>query len=68
MEHKKDGWIQRIDVVREQPKHFGDIVIIDGIRVDSLENIGSNKILTLLSRLEPKDYVDFYTPLPQVCN
>ncbi|MEK7592366.1 MAG: nucleotidyl transferase AbiEii/AbiGii toxin family protein [Patescibacteria group bacterium] len=61
LEHKKDGWIQRVDVVREQPIHFGDISLIDGIRVDSLENIGSNKILTLFSRLEVKDYVDFYT-------
>ena len=58
---KRDGWIQRVDVVREQPIHFGDISLIDGIRVDSLENIGSNKILTLFSRLEVKDYVDFYT-------
>lgn len=58
--HSKSGWQQRIDVVREQPNHVGEIIRIDGIRVDSLENIGSNKILTLLGRLEPKDYVDFY--------
>lgn len=59
--HEKDGWIQRVDIVREQPIHFGNITFLDGVRVDSLENIGSNKILTLLSRLEVKDYVDFYT-------
>ena len=58
--HPASGWQQRIDVVREQPIHVGEIISIDGIRVDSLENIGSNKILTLFGRLEPKDYVDFY--------
>ena len=25
-----------------------------------MENIATNKILTLFSRLEPKDYIDFY--------
>lgn len=60
LENKKERWLQRIDIVREQPKQFGKIVRIDGVRVDSLENIGSNKILTLYSRLEPKDYIDFY--------
>ena len=61
MTHPKNQWVQRIDIVREQPKHFGQIQDIDGVRVDSLENIGSNKVLTLFGRLEPKDYVDFYT-------
>lgn len=59
--HPKEGWVQRVDIVREQQKHFGDIVIVDGVRVDALENIGSNKVLTLFCRFEPKDYVDFYT-------
>ncbi|MBI4168030.1 MAG: nucleotidyl transferase AbiEii/AbiGii toxin family protein [Candidatus Aenigmarchaeota archaeon] len=58
--HDASGWQQRIDIVREQPKHFGEIVSADGIRIDSLENIGSNKILTLFGRIEPKDYIDFY--------
>ena len=61
LENKKENWEQRIDIVFEQPRHFGEIVNIDGILVDSLENIGSNKILTLFGRLEPKDYIDFYT-------
>lgn len=54
------GWAQRIDVVHEQPVHFGDIRVVDGVRVDTLENIGSNKITAILSRLEPKDYIDLY--------
>ena len=60
LENKKKGWQQRIDIVREQPGHFGKIATVDNIRVDSLKNIATNKILTLFSRLEPKDYIDFY--------
>lgn len=61
LENQRQDWAQRLDIVREQPRHFGEIVVVNGVRVDSLENIGSNKILTLFSRLEPKDYIDFYT-------
>lgn len=60
LENKEKGWIQRMDFVREQPKRFGDVVDVEGIRVDSLENIGSNKILTVFGRLEIKDYIDLY--------
>lgn len=60
LQNRKEGWIQRIDFVRDQPKRFGRITKIKGINVDSLENIATNKILTLYSRLEPKDYIDFY--------
>ncbi len=54
------GLIQRIDIVREQPVHFGELAVIDGIAVDSIENIGSNKITAIFNRLEPKDYIDLY--------
>ncbi len=60
LQNKKQGWVQRIDIVKEIPKHFGKIETMDGIRVDSLENIGSNKILAIFGRLEIKDYVDLY--------
>lgn len=60
LENKQVGWMQRIDIVHEQPIRFGRPITIDSIRVDSLENIGSNKVLTLFNRLEPKDYIDFY--------
>ena len=60
LENKKEDWVQRIDIILEQPKRFGKIINVEGINVDSLENIGSNKILTLYNRLEPKDYLDFY--------
>ena len=34
LQNNREGWLQRIDIVREQPKHFGEIVTIDGVRVD----------------------------------
>lgn len=63
LENRQDGWIQRIDIVKEQPKRFGEIVEVDGVRVDSLENIGSNKITAIFGRLEIKDYIDLYSIL-----
>lgn len=35
-------------------------IIVDGIRVDSLLDIGANKLLTINQRTQVKDYVDFY--------
>ena len=49
-----------MDIVHEQPRHFGKLATIEGVIVDSLENIATNKILTLFGRIEPKDYIDFY--------
>lgn len=60
LENKTEEWIQRIDIVEDIPKRFGEILKIDGIKVDSLENIGSNKILTVFNRTEPKDFIDLY--------
>lgn len=60
LENKTEEWTQRIDIVEDIPKRFGEIVEIDGIKVDSLENIGSNKILTVFNRTEPKDFIDLY--------
>jgi len=65
LENKQERWIQRIDIVQDQPVHFGTIGIVDGIRVDSLENIGSNKILAIYGRFEPKDYIDLYWIIKQ---
>ncbi len=61
LDNKQGGWTQRIDIVKEQPIQFGEIKVVEGVRVDSLENIGSNKICTIFGRLEIKDYIDFYT-------
>lgn len=65
IENKKEGWKQKIDIVQEQPKRFGEVETVDGIRVDALINIATNKILAIFGRLEPKDYLDLYTILMQ---
>lgn len=61
--NENSGWTQRIDIVHEIPRHFGQLNKIDNIVVDSLENIGSNKVLTVFGRIEPKDYIDLYVIL-----
>lgn len=65
LENKKQNWMQKIDIVQEQPKHFGELTTIDTIVIDSLINIATNKILAIFGRLEPKDYIDFYAILTQ---
>ena len=62
------NWKQRIDIVKEQPKRFGEVVDIEGVRVDSLDNIGSNKITAIFGRLEIKDYIDLYSIVTQTEN
>lgn len=65
LENTKDGWRQKIDIVQEQPVHFGEITHVDTIAIDSLVNIATNKILAIFGRLEPKDYIDLYVIFTQ---
>ncbi len=65
LSNKKEGWTQKIDIVQEQPKRFGEIVSVDSVQVDSLINIATNKILAIFGRLEPKDYIDLYAIITQ---
>lgn len=60
LEEKTGKWIQRMDFVRDIPIHFGKLNKIGSIRIDSLENIASNKVCAIFGRQEPKDYIDFY--------
>ena len=51
----------KIDFVKDIPFRVGvPLSNPEGILVDSIENIASNKITAMLGRLEPKDYVDLY--------
>lgn len=50
----------KIDLVREQKVHFGKLRTFDDIIVDSVENIGSNKITAIFNRTEAKDFIDLY--------
>lgn len=60
LENRKENWVQRLDFIKEQKVLFGKRKVVDGIYIDNLENIASNKILTIYGRLEPKDYLDLY--------
>jgi len=55
-----DGITLKIDLVKDVPVHFGDPIFQKGIRVDSLENIGSNKVLAVFGRTDAKDFIDLY--------
>jgi hypothetical protein len=58
----------QIDLVRDfgpqygQSKRYGDVI------VDSIENIGANKLTAILGRSEPKDFVDLYFLLQAGCS
>lgn len=54
------GLTLKIDLVKDVPVHFGIPVIRAGTRVDSLENIGSNKVLAIFGRTDAKDFIDLY--------
>lgn len=56
----KSGNMLKIDFVKEIPVHFGEFKMIEQIRIDSLENIGSNKVLTIFGRRDSKDFIDLY--------
>lgn len=50
----------KVDVVKDVPIHFGEIKTVDGLPVDSLENIAVGKLLALFGRADAKDFVDLY--------
>jgi Nucleotidyl transferase AbiEii toxin, Type IV TA system len=54
------GTSLKVDLVKDVPVHFGDPTILAGVRVDSLENIGSNKVLAVFGRTDAKDFIDLY--------
>jgi hypothetical protein len=48
----------KIDLVRDSGPQYGEHSRVNQIVVDSIENIGANKITAILGRTEPKDFVD----------
>ena len=50
----------KIDLVRDIEVQFGTKREIGTYTIDSIENISSNKVCTILSRTEVKDFVDLY--------
>lgn len=55
-----NGMQLKIDIVRDIPVHFGDIKEEGSMRIDALENIGSNKITAIFGRTDAKDFIDLY--------
>lgn len=56
----REGNSLKVDLVKDVPVHFGSLVERDGVRLDSLENIGSNKVLAVFGRTDAKDFIDLY--------
>lgn len=50
----------KVDVVHDVPVHFGDIRLDGTVRIDALENIGSNKVTAIYGRTDAKDFIDLY--------
>jgi predicted nucleotidyltransferase component of viral defense system len=50
----------KVDLVKDVPIHFGEPLTRNGVRVDSLDNIGSNKVLAVFGRTDAKDFIDLY--------
>ena len=57
---KVDEESLKIDLVHDIPVHIGILQTAGTIRIDALQNIGSNKITAIYGRLAPKDFVDLY--------
>lgn len=57
---KTDTESLKIDFVQDIPIHIGELQVHQAIRIDSLANIGSNKITAIYGRLAAKDFVDLY--------
>jgi hypothetical protein len=48
----------QVDLIRDFGPQFGQHTLVGAIVVDSMENIGANKLLSILSRTEARDFVD----------
>ena len=48
----------KIDLVRDFGPQYGEHTRLGQVIVDSIENIGANKLTAILGRTEPKDFVD----------
>lgn len=55
-----DKNILKVDLVKDIPVHFGEFKQEGKVRLDSLENMGSNKITAIFGRTDHKDFIDLY--------
>lgn len=54
----ENGQPLQIDLVRDFGPQYGQKIKIGNVIVDSVENIGANKLTAILGRTEAKDFVD----------
>jgi hypothetical protein len=54
------GEVLKVDLVRDVGPQYGEHMKVGNVIVDSMENIGANKLTAILGRAEPKDFVDLY--------
>ena len=57
----ENNLVLKLDLVNDYVKYINKPVIKNSYILDNLENIFANKITALISRDEPKDYVDIYS-------
>src|SRR3989344_3639315 len=50
----------KINMVKDTPPHFGEVRVLESLRIDSLENIAVGKLLALFGRADTKDFIDIY--------
>lgn len=58
----------QVDLVRDFGPQYGQHQKYGDVIVDSIENIGANKLTAILGRTEPKDFVDLYFLLQAGCS
>lgn len=57
---KFDGEELKIEFTKYPFKQLKKPELIDGLKIDSLRDIGANKMMAALERFDPKDFVDLY--------
>ena len=50
----------KVDFVIHVAFRVGEPTCIDGLMIDSIDNIAVNKVCAILGRLDAKDYVDLF--------
>lgn len=62
----KEDTILRIEFIYENYKNVGDRKCVDGIWIDSKENIATNKLTAVYDRKTAKDFIDLYYLLQEI--
>ena len=55
----------KVEFTYIESKRINPTKIVDGLQIDDLLDIGANKIMAMLDRNEPKDFIDLYFILQQ---